>query len=158
MKCSILSQGERLFAYCTGKLRGADAAALEQHLKICPTCREWVTDQRGVFEALDAWEAAPVSAEFNRALYARIDQQPSWRDRLFRLLRPPLSLRGLPLAAAACLVMAIGVALQWPHIKPQPPVPVEVTHPEQVVHALDIMEMLGSFDQAARTEAARSEL
>jgi len=157
MKCSILSQGERLFAYRTGKLRGADAAALEQHLKICPACREWVADQRAVFEALDAWEAPPVSADFNRQLYARIDQQPSWRDRLLRLLRPPLSLRGLPLAAAACLVMAAGVALQRPHIKPQPPVPVEVTHPEQVVHALDIMEMLGSFDQAARTEAARSE-
>ena len=155
MKCSILSQSERLFDYSTGKLRGADAAALEQHLKICPACREWVANQRVVFEALDAWEAPPVSAEFNRKLYARIDQQPSWRDRL--LLPPPLSLRRLPLAAAACLVMAAGVALQWPHIKPQPPVPVEVTHPEQVVHALDIMEMLGSFDQVARTEAARSE-
>jgi len=67
------------------------------------------------------------------------------------LLRP-----GLPLAAAACLVVAVGLILERPGASPEPQLPapqVQNLQPEQVENAFDDMKMLSDFTRAARTDA-----
>ena len=60
---------QQLLDYCTRKLDRPTAEILEKHMAICPACREFAAQQRAVWEALDGWEAEPVSADFDRRLY-----------------------------------------------------------------------------------------
>ena len=117
MKCPIDSHenAELLLAYCARKLDPEIQAILERHLAVCPECREFQKNQEAVWQALDAWEAMPVSTDFDRRLYRRIDQEQlhaSWWSRLVRPFRPvialPLMSRSVPLAAAACLGVQVG--------------------------------------------------
>ena len=78
-------------------------------------------------EALDAWEAMPVSTDFDRRLYRRIEEEKAratWWSRLVRPFRPmfeaPLMSRSVPLAAAACLLVLAGVILERPTTWPFP--------------------------------------
>ena len=85
MNCPIENResAEILLAYCARKLDAGSSAILEEHIKICPACREFAEGQQSVWKALDAWEAAPVSPDFDRRLYARICllyTSPSPRD------------------------------------------------------------------------------
>src|SRR2546429_35515 len=83
---------QQLLDYCTRNLDAQAAAILERHIAICPACREFADNQRAVWQALDAWEAAPVSADFDRRLYERIEHDVPWWHGLVRPLRP-LALR-----------------------------------------------------------------
>jgi anti-sigma factor RsiW len=149
---------DQLLDYCARKLSPDAAAVLERHMSICPECRKFAADQRAVWSALDAWEAQPVPVDFDRRLYQRIESQVSWRD---RFLRPLLAYRGLPAAAAACLLLAVGVYVERPG-RPTPParpdVAVADVQPEQVVKALDTMEMLSEFNHRVAAEAPASKL
>jgi anti-sigma factor RsiW len=165
MKCPIETgeNAELLLAYCTRKLDAESTAVLERHMEICPACREFASGQRAVWEALDAWEAAAVTLDFDRRLYRRIDREVSWWDLLMRPFRPVLVRQGLPIAAAACLVVMAGVLLQH-HPAGAPPAAqsqsaqVEALQPDQVEHALDAMDMLGEFGDRVRADAADSKL
>jgi len=86
MKCPLETREDReiLVAYSSRALNAGDAGRLEAHLESCAACAEFVRGQRAVWEALDGWEAAPVSAGFDRRLMARIAGQASWRERLRR--------------------------------------------------------------------------
>jgi hypothetical protein len=102
---------------------------------------------------LDIWEPPPVSVSFNRQLYARIEEPVKWRERVREVLSRPLQVlllwKGVPAAAAAGLVLVAGILLQHPQpVKPFESIAVEAAQPEQVVHALDDMEMLDAFDQS----------
>jgi anti-sigma factor RsiW len=164
MKCPIETRenAELLLAYCTRKLDAESTAILERHMEICPACREFSSGQRAVWEALDAWEAAPVTLDFDRRLYRRIDREVSWWHLLMRPLRPMLVRQGLPIAAAACLVVMAGVLLQRPASAPPAAQPqsaqVEAFEPDQVEHALDAMHMLGEFSYRVRGDAADSKM
>ncbi len=164
MKCPIETRenAELLLAYCTRKLDAESTATLERHMEICPACREFASGQRAVWEALDAWEAAPVTLDFDRRLYRRIDQEVSWWQLLMRPLRPALVRQGLPIAAAACLVVMAGVLLERPASAPPAAQPqsaqVEAIQPDQVEHALDAMHMLGEFSYRVRGDAADSKM
>ena len=49
------------------------------------------------------------------------------------------------------------IGLVWEQSRSKAPgeaAPLEVTHPDQVVHALDIMEMLDSFDHSTGADTA----
>jgi len=162
MRCPIETEEnlDLLLAYSTGD-RGAPAmAGLEQHVNICPACRKFVAGQPPVWAILDEWEPPAVSPDFNRRLYSRIGQEISWPIRLFRPLRPLFGWHGLPVAVAACLVVTVGLVLQRPSaVSPQPEtIQIEVLPPEQVVHALDDLEMLDNFDRAVRADSVRPEL
>ena len=164
MKCPIETResAEVLLAYCTRKLDAESTAILERHVEICPACREFSSGQRAVWEALDAWEAAPVTLDFDRRLYQRIDREVSWWNLLVRPLRPALVRQGLPIAAAACLVVMAGMLLQYPASAPPAAPPqsaqVETLQPDQVDHALDAMRMLGEFSYRVRGDAADSKM
>ena len=161
MKCPIETRenAELLLAYCTRKLDAESTAILERHMEICPACREFSSGQRAVWEALDVWEAAPVTLDFDRRLYRRIDREVSWWQ---LLMRPVLVRQGLPIVAAACLVVMAGVLLQHPASAPPAAQPqsaqVEAIQPDQVDHALDAMYMLGEFSSRMPRDAADSKM
>jgi hypothetical protein len=142
-----------LLDYGARKLDAARTATLEHHLEICPSCREFVAGQRALWEALDTWEAAPVSRDFDSRLYRRIEQEVSWWETLLRPFRPrpfrPSMLRrGLPVAAAACLLVVASVLIEQPAGSPPPAkdmAQVESVQPEQVEQTLDAIEMLHEF-------------
>jgi hypothetical protein len=70
--------------------------------------------------------------------------------------------QGLPIAAAACLVVMAGVLLERPAGAPPAAQPqsaqVEALQPDQVDHALDAMHMLGEFSYRVRGDAADSKM
>jgi anti-sigma factor RsiW len=165
MKCPIETResAELLLAYCTRKLDAESTAILERHMEVCPACREFASGQRAVWQALEAWEAAPVTSDFDRRLYRRIDREVSWWHLLMRPLRPVLVRQGLPIAAAACLLVMAGVLLERPagvpRSAPQPQsAQVEAFEPDQVDHALDAMRMLGEFSNRMPGDAADSKM
>ncbi len=157
MKCPIETResAEVLLAYCARKLDAARTGILEEHIRICPVCREFADAQRAVWEALDAWEAAPVSADFDRRLYRRIENEVGWLDLLLRPLRPWVARNALPIAAAVAVVLTAGVLLDRPAAAPPAPeesAQVESLQPEQVEKALDDMQVVREFHRLVRPD------
>ena len=168
MNCPMETRenAQLLLDYCARKLEPESEATLEGHIATCGACREFASGQRAVWEALDTWEAAPVSTDFDGRLYRRIEAQVSWWDLLVRPFRLPFGTvtprRTLAAAAAACLLLTAGVLLQHPAISP-PPAPndmaqVDTVQPEQVERTLDAMEMLNEFSHHVRTDSPDSKL
>ena len=155
-------EAELLLEYAAGGLDAAGREAVERHMEECGQCRDFVAGQRAVGAALDGWEAPPVSADFDRRLYARIAREASWRDRLPWPFSPALIRRGLPVAAAAGLVLAAFLVMNRP--EPLPPAPpdaaqqVEPLGPDQVETALQDMEMLREFSGLVRPDPADSKM
>jgi anti-sigma factor RsiW len=164
MRCLIENgeNSELLLAYCARKLDAETTAVLERHMEICPACREFAANQRAVWAALDAWEAAPVSADFDRRLYHRIEQEVSWWDLLIRPFRPMLVRQAMPIAATAVvMLMAVGLMRQPSPVAPVPQTEsaqLESVQPEQVEHALEAMEMLSDFNHQVRAAANESQM
>jgi len=149
-----------LLAYCSGRLDSEMAAPLVRHLETCAACRQFVDDQSAVWQALDVWEPEPVSADFDRRLYQRIEQQVSWWDLLLRPFRPLVWHQGVSIAAAAGVLIMAGVLLdQKAVVAPNPSqesAQIEALQPDQVEHAIDEVEMLNQFNHLMRTESADS--
>src|ERR1051325_3145565 len=140
---------EWLLDYSAGKLDRERAAAMTQHIEICPDCAHFIEGQQVVWNALGQWEPEPVSSDFDRRLYRMIDQKErrSWISRLFQPLQP-LWRPVVPVAAAALLIL-VGVVLRTPDaavnsIHPQ--TRVEAIEAEQVERALDDMQMLRELE------------
>jgi hypothetical protein len=169
VRCPIESQEnlELLVDYGSATVASEAGAAFGQHLEVCARCREVVAGQEAVRWALDVWEAPAVSPSFTRHLYERIERSPAWRERLgetaSHLVRLLLVWRGVPIAAAACLIVTAGIMIEQSplglrlHKDRMPNAQVlqrETTQPdEQVVDELDDMEMLGNFDRSVRAGA-----
>jgi hypothetical protein len=166
MKCPMETPGtaELLLDYCARKLNPESTAILERHFEICPSCRSFAEGQRAVWKALDSyaeWDAPPVSTDFDRRLYERIEKAEKdvqWWDALVRPLRVLTAHRGIAAAAAACVLIAAGVMIQQPrrHVEPvqpvQPTTAVVDVQPEQVERALNEMDLLSEFSHKARTD------
>jgi anti-sigma factor RsiW len=168
MSCSIEKREERLLDYVSGSLDTQESALFEKHLEACAACSEFVAGQKSVWETLDLFEPAPVSAAFERRLYERI-AQTSWWDRLVASIsvpfRAPGFLRqGLPLMAAAALLMAAAIVWERPSPAPGPVEfsaevqPDQTLQPDQVQRALDDMEMLREFNHLAVADPAQSKM
>jgi anti-sigma factor RsiW len=147
---------ELLVAHASRKVDAQRAAVLEEHIAHCPACREYAAAQFAVWEALDAWDAPEVSADFDRRLYERIEREVSWWDLLLRPFRPLLAARFAPVAAAACLLVAAGVWLQHPD-GPSPAThsdqaQVEALPADQAVNALQEMQLMQEFSTVVRTD------
>ena len=85
-----------LLDYCSRQLAPASVEILERHIAVCGACREFADNQRAVWQAMDAWEAAPVSSDFDARLYRRIEAQASWWELLVRPLRQVTMRRAVP--------------------------------------------------------------
>jgi anti-sigma factor RsiW len=168
MSCCIENREERLMDYVSGALEAEDAALFEKHLETCADCGAFVKGQKAVWETLEVFEPAPVSADFDRRLYERIAQAPWW-ERLAAYVgapfRAPAFLRqGLPIMAAAALVAA--AVLVWERPAPQPAAQPPAlsaeadptVQPDQVQRALDDMEMLREFNHLVTSDPAQSKM
>jgi anti-sigma factor RsiW len=156
MNCPIESRNpEMLVAFAAAELDLETASALERHLAECPACRSLAAQQAEVWKALDAWEAPPVSADFDRRLYRRIaDQAPiSLWQRLMRPFRPLPLRRALPLTVAALLLLVAGLLLEHPgKVAPVEPRG-ETVRARQVERTLDDLELLRQFGAAGSAES-----
>ena len=164
MNCPLETRdsAQVLLDYCTRKLEPESVAILERHIAQCDACREFADRQRAVWEALDEWEAAPVSADFNSRLYRRLEARVSWWHALRRPFFPATLRRYVPAAAMAGLLLAAGILLQRSAVSPAP-VPrdvaqVDSVQPEQVERTLDAMEVLNEFSRHVRTDTPDSKL
>lgn len=157
---------DRLLAYCAGRLDAATARTLERHMDACSACAAFRDSQSAVWNALDAWEAPPVSADFNRKLYARIAAENAmpWYRRWLDIVRPVFAQPALPLTIAA-LVVAAGFQLDHPAQVGQAPrdrvaattIRVSVTEAEQVEKTLEDLEMLRQFDVSSEQPSENKE-
>ncbi len=159
MRCPIETQdgAELLLAHSSGKLNSSAQSGLTEHIHGCAACREFLAAQKAVWQAMDAWQAAPVSPDFDRRLYQRIDREAGWWDLLMRPFRPLLVRQGMPIAAAACLVIAAGILIERP-AGPPPAAPhqsaqVEAVPPEQAEPALQEMEIMREFSRLVHQDA-----
>jgi len=161
MNCPIQNEetAELLLAYTARRLDPAKTAILESHMDVCAQCAQFRTQQELVWQALDAWEAPPVTPDFNRRLYQRIESEAAapWYTRLFTtpwaMWKP-----AIPLACAAMLIMA-GFVLDHPaSLAPStsPAIRVSVTEAEQVENALDDLQLLRQLDTGAASPAAET--
>ncbi len=158
MRCPRENKGEAdLLAFSVERLEPEDAARIEEHLKTCSGCREFVEEQRAVWQALDGWEAPAVSADFDQRLFQRLEQDTGRWNRWMAAFRIILARQGLPIAAAACLIVVAGVvSLRSPQVAPpaQPQsIRVENLQPQQVEDAVDDLQMLSDFTRATRADA-----
>jgi hypothetical protein len=129
----------------------------EQHLSTCAECAAFLAGQTEVWRALDAWEPEPISLDFNRQLWRRIDAAAAapWYRKLADSLRLGAWKPALPLTAALFLV---ATAFMMDHPRAVPVTPsagnasgVSVVEAEQVEKALDDIQLLRQLDAAAGT-------
>jgi len=163
MKCPIESrETEILLAYSSGLLEAEQAPLLTGHLEDCAACRRFVSEQQAVWDALDTWQPAPVSTDFNRRLYQRIEQPHSWFDRLAHSLHWGGLRQAIPLAASAGLVLMAGLLLQ--HNFSAPPVAhhnsavMDSIQPEELENALSEMEALSQLSRPVRSDSTGSKM
>jgi len=141
-------------------LRGLDEAAmaaLARHIETCPACVAFRRDQKAVWAALDLWQPEPVSADFNRQLWQRIDAAAAtpWYKALTESLRfgwKPL----VPLAAAV-LMIVVGFLLDHPRATPPGPAGgVSIIEADQVEQTLDDIQLLRQLDTAPASGDAKT--
>lgn len=150
---------ELVMAYTAGALEPEEQIALDRHMSVCQGCRDAVAEQRAVWEALDAWKPAPVSADFNARLYQKISEEAAgaWWRRLFRVnwswaFRPAIPV------AAACAALAIAFLVRGPAVPPGTPVAAQQkVSIEQVERALDDLDMLKQISAPAPAEGHSTE-
>lgn len=157
MRCPIETQenAELLLSYSARKLNPESTAILEAHMELCSACREFRDGQRALWEALDQWEARPVSADFDRRLYRKIEEQEQmgWWTRIFGSMRPILWRPALPVAAMACLVLvAVFISVDPGMVATPAADSQQAGEVEQVERALEDLEMLRQFDLVATVE------
>lgn len=139
-----------LLDYVAGRLDSVNAASLEAHMATCPECAEFGHRQTMVWDALDAWEPAPVSLDFNRRLWQRIDAMESapWYRRFADFMRLTSWKPAIPLTVAA-LVIAAGFLFDHPARNTAPSAPtaaMQQTEVDQVQQTLDDIQLLHQFD------------
>jgi len=140
-RCPLQSEehAQLLLDYCARRLDPARRAALEAHIGLCASCREFSQGQRLVWDALDAWDSSSNAGDFDRRLYQRISEEdrPAWADRLAAWAAEISWKPALPAAAALALWMIL-----FPVRAPEEPEGVERVAAEQVEGALEDMDML----------------
>ncbi len=143
MSCPLLTgENDLLLDYSAGRLDAARTAAIAQHVEGCPGCARFATAQTAVWKALDEWEPAPVSMDFNRRLWQRIEAAATvpWYKNFGEIWKPAIPL------TAAILVIAVGFLLDHPGAR-QTRVPgVTVQEANQVEHTLDDIQLLDQLD------------
>jgi hypothetical protein len=116
----------------------------------CARCAAFRLGQTDLWRALDAWAPAPVSANFNRRLWQRIDEinHAPWHRRLADALRLRAWKPLFPLAAAAIVITA-GYIMDHPR-PAQESTGVSVSEADQVERGLEDMQLLRQFEAASR--------
>jgi hypothetical protein len=149
MSCPLQQRetAEVLLDYASRRAAPELAEAFERHMESCPACREFARDQHAVWGALDAWEAMPVSSDFDARLLRRIEEEEQrtvWAQ-LWAAFTAPFSVfawrPALPVAAACVTILAVFL-VRGPVAGPPVPARTETVDIEQVERTLDDINML----------------
>jgi hypothetical protein len=169
MQCPIQNDEAAgfLLDYCAQKLDAGRTAAVEDHLRICPSCRELVDAQKAMWDTLDAWDGMVASPDFNRRLYARVEAEESrgilakWTSVLvarwqFMAWRPAVRV------ALACATVVAALWIQAPGNpaldREEPQAKVERVDVEQVERTLQDLDMLKQLSPQVAPEANSSSI
>jgi hypothetical protein len=163
IKCPLQAgQADLLLDDAAGTLArpGLDAAtvmALSAHMETCPDCLAFRAGQKTVWNALDLWEPVPVSQDFNRRLWQRIDAAAvaPWYTRLAGSLRE--SWKPLIPLTAAILVIAGGFLLDRPGAS-RPTHDVTIIEADQVEQTLDDIQLLRQLDATATQNGSQTRM
>jgi len=157
MTCPLQTDNaDLLLDYCARALDQERKAQLEAHMEGCADCREMASAQAQVWSAMDLYDAEPISADFDRQLFDRIDRtehSTAWQ-RLTRQVRDFFQLQPawkpvLSVAAASAVVaLFILVREESRQPAPQPTATFDVRDVEEAERALEDIEMLRQFDAA----------
>jgi anti-sigma factor RsiW len=160
MRCPIQTNEDLLLDYCAGKLSPEATLTFERHMETCVDCRMVANAQRSVWNDLDSLRAVPISADFDRKLYARIEQYENsswWRKLWQRGALQPFSFGPAVPIATVCVSVFAAVMLYLPYGAPtvDTPAPSKIENSEidQLERTLEDMEML---KQVAPAPASRS--
>ncbi len=116
--CPAKKNPELLVDYAAGRLAPAERRMVEDHAAQCTPCQDQLAGQVALWKVLDQMEAAPVSADFDRRLFARMaaERDASWWQRTVRWMLTwelPFAMR--PAAALSLAgVLAMGLFLYQP--------------------------------------------
>ena len=143
-------------AYTAGALEPSVQIELERHMVGCEDCRRIAAEQKAVWDALDAWRPATISADFNDRLYRRISEQgaAAWWLRPLRFnwgLRPALPV------AAACAAIMVAFLVKEPPRAHRPLAAAQKVSIEQVENALDDVDMLKQMSLTVPVEGHATE-
>jgi len=157
MDCPLKSEDtlDVLLDYSAGKLDRARTARLEQHKLVCAECSAFLAGQIDLWQTLDAWDPEPVTPDFNRRLWQRVDAEAAapWYRKLADALSMGVWKPALPLTAAVLLVTA-GFMLDHPSARPVTPAietasGVSVIDADQVEQTLDDIQLLRQLDASS---------
>lgn len=140
-----------LLDYSAGRLDAARTNQLEKHMTECSECAAFHVAQHQVWQAMDEYSAAPLSADFNRGVWRKIDAAAAepWYRNLGRVLREGTWKPVFPLAAAVLLV-AVGFLSDHRDSKASPAVvTVTVAEAQQVQNTLEDLQLLQNLDASA---------
>jgi len=147
MTCPLQTEEtDLLLDYSAGRLDARETAVLAQHMESCPACASFRKEQKAVWDALDLWEPAPVSVDFNRRLWQRIDAAAAapWYTSLAESFRFANWKPVIPLTAAVLLIAA-GFLLDHPGAR-NPARGISVREADQVEQTLDDIQLLHQLD------------
>jgi anti-sigma factor RsiW len=157
MNCPLHTQSlDLLLDYSAGRLDASARATLEQHMESCGACSAFRIEQTAVWEALDLWSPAPITIDFNRRLWKRIDESATrpWYRALADSLRLSDWKPVIPLTAAAAVIIA-GFLLDHARLA-KPGAGFTVNEANQVEQALDDIQLLHQFDAAQNITASEA--
>ncbi|MGA2713706.1 MAG: hypothetical protein ABSG41_11430 [Bryobacteraceae bacterium] len=165
MDCPLQREetADLLLDYSARRLDAARAVLLERHMENCLECSKFRAEQAVVWDALDRWEPMPVSTDFNRRLWQRIDAAANapWYRSLADSLRFANWKPVFPLAAAI-LAIAGGFLLDHPGKEVADPAEsvqgVSVTQADQLEQTLDDIQMLRQLDTANAPSGGSSKM
>ena len=158
MKCPLETAGRKdpttdlLLDYSAGRLNKANAVIVRNHIATCGACSAFQMEQTELWEALDAWQPEPVSTDFDRRLWQRIDLLASepWYMRVAEAIRFGAWKPAFPLAVAV-VVMVAGFTLDHQRTVHSSPARVSIGEAEQVEKTLDDIQLLRQFDSVTNS-------
>jgi anti-sigma factor RsiW len=156
MKCPLSREdtADVLLDYSAGRLDKARASLLARHMETCDACAAFGVQQAALWSALDEWEPEPVSMDFNRRMWQKIDllDAAPWHRRLADSLRLGSWKPGFALVAAVVLVATAFVMDHSGAVAVSPSV--SITEVDQVEKTLDDVQLLKQFDSTVTETAA----
>ncbi len=146
-----------LLEYALGRLGPQESGMVARHASECDDCAAALLEYSSVSDALDLWEAPPVSMHFNRQLWERVERaaSASWYARVAQWFRLHSLKPAIPLTAMA-LVIAVGFLLDHPSemVHPSPTTRVSAAEADQAERTLDDLQLLRQFDAAVAAPRA----
>ena len=132
---------------------------VEAHIESCLECKAVTASQKAVWDVLDLWEAEPVSADFDRRLYERIEKRDAGLWARLSGFVSGIHFRPVFTLSAACATVILAMLLSVPSMnvfnQSEPVIRIETSEIEQAERALDDMDMLNKLGVVAMSSDSK---